>query len=87
MTGPIEPFRFEPGEGEQVFHARVSFPDGHEWEMDVAGADEAGAELRVRDAFTGPTLRAVADDWGEPARVEVWAPEEYLRLDAGGDAA
>jgi hypothetical protein len=49
--------------------------------MDVAGADKPGAELRVRDAFTGATLRAAADEWGEPERVELWTPEEYIRLD------
>jgi hypothetical protein len=86
-VGPIEPFRFEVGEGEQVFHARAHFPDGHEWEAEVTAADKPGAELRVRDAFTGPTLRAVADAWGEPERVEVWTLEEYLRLDANDDAA
>jgi hypothetical protein len=85
--GPIEPFRFEVDESEQVFHARVHFPDTHIWEMVVAGADKPGAELRVRDAFTGPTLRAVADEWGEPEHVEVSTPEEYIRLDADDDPA
>ena len=73
MTGPIEPFKFEPGEGEQVFHARVHRPD-RVVEMDVAAVDEVGVELRLRDALASPTFRAL----GEPELVEVWTLEEYL---------
>jgi hypothetical protein len=73
-VGPIEPFRFDVADGEHVFHARVHFPDGHVWPMDVTAADKPGAELRVHDAFRGPTVRAVADAWGEPEHVEVWTP-------------
>jgi hypothetical protein len=79
-VGPIAPFQFTVGDGEQVYHACVHLPD-RVVEMDVAAVDEVGAELRVRDALASPTFRAL----GEPELIEVWTLDEYLRIDDSHD--
>jgi hypothetical protein len=73
-VGPIEPFRYDVADGEQVYHAGAHLPD-RVVEMDVAVVDVPGAELRVRDALASPTFRAL----GESDLVEVFALEDWVR--------
>jgi hypothetical protein len=79
LIPPGEPVDFEVPEGEEIFHWIVHFPDGHALDGEMAAPNETQVELRLRESLlTNPSVRGMAEAWGDPGEIEVLTVEEYL---------
>jgi hypothetical protein len=73
---PLPPY--EPAEGEEPFQVVVRWADEPDFDLTIYAADRQGAELRLHEMMRKPEYRGIVEGRGEPDRVEVWTPEEYL---------
>jgi hypothetical protein len=81
LYGPGEPVPDrEPPAGTEAFQVIAAWPSGRVFELTVRAADREGAELLFHELLRGPECRAIVQLEGEPERVEVLTPDEYLRL-------
>jgi hypothetical protein len=74
---PGEPVQLPDG---PLYGYTVHFPDGHELPGVIRAGSRAESELRVRDwLLTDPGVKGIAQEWGDPGRIEIRTVEEQLR--------